>query len=100
MLRKRSSSSRRVKPLIIAWLACLVAASIALSSCRRRPTSIEDEPEPGPTTAHSTGENLASSACAANLVPMTDLESPELLKLNQPWKGDLSQISDRPFLRS
>src|SRR5262245_22556457 len=100
MLKMRSGSSRRAKPLLKAWLACLVTVLIALSGCRRRPTIVDDEPEPGPTAADSTRENPASSAGEANLVPMTDLESSEMLKFNQPWKGDLSQIGDRPFIRA
>src|SRR5262245_18430154 len=100
MLKMRSGSSRRAKPLLKAWLASVVTVLIALSGCRRRPTSVDDEPEPGPTAADSARENPASSAGAANLVPMTDLESSEWLKFNQPWKGDLSQTRERPFIRA
>jgi membrane-bound lytic murein transglycosylase MltF len=88
----------------------LVALVIAPLSCDRRPTNLpaqigekDDESEPSSTAGTEYSDESgapASSPGAANLVPMMDLEAAEVLKLNKPWRGDLSQIGEQRFIRA
>jgi membrane-bound lytic murein transglycosylase MltF len=76
-----------------ARVAALVAVTFALSGCQRQEPVEENTSAPNHTAA-------SPSVSATNLVPMTDLESAELLKLNQPWKGDLDQLGERRYIRA
>ncbi len=85
-----------------ARVAALGAVTLALSGCQRQEPVEENTSAPSQTAASPAGESTVAAPSAGGLdpVPMTDLESAELLKLNQPWKGDLDQLGERRYIRA
>ena len=90
-----------------ALLVGLAAGALGVS-CRepgdRASAEISGESLPsagGRSTASVTGAAKAAGAAGhLTLVPLQDLETADILKVNEIWTGDLDQLGERRFLRA
>jgi membrane-bound lytic murein transglycosylase MltF len=89
------------------WLALFgLACVIGFSSVACRPAPTADRPAQPATTSAPTPEAVPASATTstpvANPVALQDLETAEVLQLNQTWNGDFDRIAsgERRFIRA
>jgi membrane-bound lytic murein transglycosylase MltF len=94
------------------WHRCALLVGLAAGalgvSCRepgdRASAEISGESLPSAggrsTVPAPDAANAARGADSPTLVPLQDLETAEILKINEIWTGDLDQLGDRRFLRA
>jgi membrane-bound lytic murein transglycosylase MltF len=98
--------TQSIVPTCQRWLAAITIASIVAVpalACKGAVTHQEKAPSSStPSTAPVASSPVRSSDPAANPVPLQDLETAQVLQLNQTWKGDFDRIAsgERRFIRA
>src|SRR5262249_17135622 len=104
-------SANGAGPTLLLTAACLALAVVLMAGCGKQ-NADGGQPPPSaapanPNTNANSNTNEAPQPAASpeedaneNLVPISDLDTADVLRINRPGKGDLDEILKRRFIRA